>query len=143
MGTRKHDPTQFVHPVLNFQLSGQEGWTSAVVLAYVAWLLPAGLGVLLDWPLWVAYALLVPGSIWYIATEGIKYYREATRAHPEAVLIYRVPMIGGMLIALSLSLSPGRFSVLGVVTSLVVIDFLEIRLGGTERRLRRQAKPSG
>ena len=61
---------------------------------YLLWLVPATVGAALNWPWWLTYGLLVPGTIWYFGTEGLRYYEQAGRIDSKASLASRVPAIG-------------------------------------------------
>jgi hypothetical protein len=94
---------------------------------YVAWLMPAVLGAILDWSLWSVYALLVLGLIWYLATEGVRYYRETQKSEPQAPLAKRVPALRALgywfvVTVWGLTVGESRFCGLLVVVGLILMD---------------------
>jgi hypothetical protein len=63
---------------------------------YIAWLLPAAAGSIFDFPLWLIYAMIAPGLIWYLVTEGARYYEEIRISQPNAPLASRVPALSAL-----------------------------------------------
>ena len=105
-----------------------------VACIYGAWLLPPCLGAVFGWAWWVVYLLMLPGVIWYAATEGVRYYEKVTKVDPGSPLIYRAPMLVAVLPFVVLADQSGRFSGIGAAAGLVLIDVLQVRVGMTERR---------
>jgi hypothetical protein len=98
-----------------------------VRLIYVAWLIPAALGAIFDWSLWVIYALLSLGLTWYLVTEGVKYYRKVRRSDPQAPLAKRVPALGALgywfvVTVWGLTVGESRFCGLLVVLGFILMD---------------------
>lgn len=118
--------------------SGRGGVTREVGPIYVAWLMPAVLGAILDWSLWIVYALLVPGLIWYLATEGLRYYRETQRSEPRAPLAKRVPALNALgycFVVTVWGLTAGGLRFCGL---LVVVGFILMDLWSYGRLKRRR-----
>jgi hypothetical protein len=99
------------------------GAAKAVAPIYTVWLLPATLGAILDWHWWITYTLLIPGTVWYLATEGVRYYREAQRSDPKAPWGTRVPAFSLLGMAMLLTLwEHTRFFGLFLAAGLIMMD---------------------
>jgi hypothetical protein len=66
----------------------------AVGFIYILWILPAMLGAILNWSVWIVYILILPGLIWYLAKEGARYYKDLKLSEQRAPLATRVPALG-------------------------------------------------
>lgn len=79
--------------------ASRPGWIGiarAVAPIYATWILPAMLGAILNWSLWIVYTLIVPGLIWYLATEGVRYYKDMKTSDQQAPVAMRVPALGAL-----------------------------------------------
>jgi hypothetical protein len=95
-----------------------------VIPIYAAWLLPAVLGLVMDWSAWVVLVLLTPGVIWYAVTVGMRYYKEAHRANPALPTASRIPMLVTLPLLIAVAWNPSRYSGILVVVGLIAIDLI-------------------
>ena len=105
------------------ELRDTENKTRRSILVVVAWLLPAVLGAVLDWPGRVILALLIPGLILYVVSEGMQYYKDTSSFQPRSPLAKRLPilyMLPPLVIAI---IYPSRVSGLLVVAGFVYTGF--------------------
>ena len=111
-----------------------------VIPAYVAWFPPTILGAALGWSRWIILALLIPGLIWYGATQGMRCYKEVRAADPKAPLGQRVPVLyAASLFVVAIAFLPGRLVGIFIVTGFVLVDLMWWRR--TSRRSDKNGRP--
>jgi hypothetical protein len=87
------------------------------------WFLPAVLGAVLGWSRWLILVLLVPGLIWYVATQGLRCYEEIREANPTAPIGYRVPALYSLPLFIgAIVFFPERLVGVFIVTGFVFVD---------------------
>jgi hypothetical protein len=87
------------------------------------WLPPAVLGAVLGWSRWLVLALLVPGLVWYVATQGVRCYEEGRAANPKAPIGHRVPALyASSLFVAAIAFLPGRLVGAFIVAGFVLVD---------------------
>jgi len=95
---------------------------------YTVLLLPATAGAILHWSMWITYALLIPGLIWYAATDGLAFYRSSRQLAPRATWGSRVPILRVLpLVVIVTVLRPSAVAGLVLVIALVIVDFWYVR----------------
>jgi hypothetical protein len=97
--------------------------------AYAAWILPASLGAILNWSLWIVLAAFIPGLVMYAASEGVRCYEEVLVTSPDAPVGRRLPVLYGLPLFATVIIFPSRFSGL-----LIVLGFLLVDIGSWLRR---------
>jgi len=95
---------------------------SRSVPVYVVWLPPAVLGAVLNWSPWLVLVLLVPGLVWYVASQGLKCYEDVRTANPEAPLGRRVPALYASPLFVVAIAFPTRFTGVLIVAGFVFVD---------------------
>lgn len=94
-----------------------------IALAYAMWLLPALLGAVLDWSRWLILALLVPGLIWYGATQGLSCYRQMRTLKPNSPSGLRIPALySSSLFVGAIVFFPGRLVGVFIVAGFILAD---------------------
>jgi hypothetical protein len=106
-------------------LSPHPGWGGvlrAVGPVYGIWLLPAVVGVVLDWPWWIGLVLLIPGLCWYAFTEGTRRYKQIRSASPASPVGIRVPLLAALPLLVGVSWNQSRYASLFMAGGLIFVD---------------------
>ena len=102
----------------------KQGRAMRLAPAYVLWLLPALLAVVLDWSAWLTVACFIPGLAWYGFGEGVRSYRELRQADRNAPIGRYVPALSALSLFVVAVLFASRFAGLIIVGGFAYVDLV-------------------
>jgi hypothetical protein len=97
-----------------------------LVPAYVLWLVPAVLAVVLDWSAWLTLVCLIPGIVWYGLGEGAGAYRDLRQAEPNAPIGQYVPALSALSLFVVAVLFASRFAGLIIIGCFAYVDLVSL-----------------
>jgi hypothetical protein len=97
-----------------------------LVPAYVLWLLPALLAVILDWSAWLTVVFFMPGIAWYCLGEGVRSYRDLRLTSPNAPVGRYVPALSALSLFVVAVLFASRFAGVIIVAGFAYVDLVAL-----------------